>query len=128
MSSVSHVILVVDDDPGLREAVRLALKKECEVVALPDGEGFLEAVTAYHPDLIVMDAGLPGEDGWRLCRRLKGHPAFSAIPVLFLTAARDAEGLPKALEARGDGYLSKPFRAKALLAAVRRLTQTENAE
>ncbi|HAH06054.1 MAG TPA: hypothetical protein DCM05_05915 [Elusimicrobia bacterium] len=121
---MSHVILVVDDDPGLREAIQLVLQKEYEVVALPDGEGFLEAVAAYHPDLIVMDAGLPGEDGWRLCRRLKGRPAFSSIPVLFLTAVGETEGLPKALEARGDGYLSKPFRAKALLAAVRRLTRT----
>ena len=123
---MSHVILVVDDDPGLREAIQLVLQKEYEVVALPDGEGFLEAVAAYHPDLIVMDAGLPGEDGWRMvgCRRLKGRPAFSSIPVLFLTAVGETEGLPKALEARGDGYLSKPFRAKALLAAVRRLTRT----
>ncbi len=115
------LIMVVDDDPELRGAIRLLLPKQYEVIGLAGGEEFLEMVQAYQPDLIILDVQLPGRDGFALCRELRGRADFRRIPILFLTALDEAVGFPRSLKADGDAYLTKPFDPRELLAAVGRL-------
>lgn len=114
-------ILMYDDDGAIRETVRLALPKGFEVVGLGDGRDFLGDVEAYHPDLIILDVHMPGEDGFQLCRRLRASPRFRSIPVLFLTVLSEDVGFLKLLEVNGDAYLNKPFEPIDLVATVRRL-------
>lgn len=119
----SRLIIVVDDDPEIRSAVRLILPKHYEVVGLAGGEEFLEIVQAYQPDLIVLDVRLPGRDGFMLCRELRRHTAFRRIPVIFLTALCDRMGSLMSSKAGGDAYLMKPFGPEELLGTIDRLLE-----
>jgi two-component system response regulator MprA len=115
----SHV-LVVDDEPPLRESLERALAAEgYEVRTAPDGIAALRAVAAAEPDVIVLDVLMPGADGLEVTRRLRadGH----RVPILLLTA-RDAVGDRVAgLDAGADDYLVKPFALEELLARLRAL-------
>jgi two-component system response regulator MprA len=113
-------VLVVDDEPALRESLQLALRTEgFEVTAAPDGIAAIAAVTESEPDAIVLDVLMPGADGLEVTRRLraKGH----RVPILLLTA-RDAVGdRVDGLDAGADDYLTKPFALEELLARIRAL-------
>ena len=119
MSDATKRILVVDDESSITEFVGYALKKEGYLVDVFDnGEDALAAARKNYYDLFVLDIMLPGMDGYELCRRLR---AFTAAPVLFLSA-RDTE-LDKVvgLELGADDYLAKPFGVRELIARVHAL-------
>src|SRR3974390_1166727 len=110
-------ILVVDDDPGLRELLDGYLRDSgYEVLTVADGEAMREELTRAPFDLIVLDLMLPGEDGLTLCRRLRAH---SAVPIMMLTARGDEFERVLGLEMGADDYLAKPFSPRELLARVR---------
>jgi two-component system, OmpR family, response regulator MprA len=113
-------LLVVDDEPALRESLRLALHTEgFDVTAVPDGIAAIAAVAESEPDAIVLDVLMPGADGLEVTRRLRagGH----RVPILLLTA-RDAVGdRVDGLDAGADDYLTKPFALEELLARIRAL-------
>jgi two-component system, OmpR family, response regulator MprA len=113
-------LLVVDDEPALRESLQRALRTEgFEVAAVSDGVAAIAAVTESEPDAIVLDVLMPGADGLEVTRRLraKGH----RVPILLLTA-RDAVGdRVEGLDAGADDYLTKPFALEELLARIRAL-------
>lgn len=109
-------ILVVDDDPGLRETVTVALERAgFQTRTASDGRTGIVAAERDKPDLIVLDVGLPEMDGFEVCRRLR---KTSDIPVLFLTARDDEIDRIVGLEIGGDDYVTKPFSPRELVARV----------
>jgi two-component system, OmpR family, KDP operon response regulator KdpE len=114
-----RTILVVDDDAGLRELVRINLEHAGYAI-IQAGDGFqcLELLREARPDLIVLDVMMPGMDGWETCRRLR---AFSQVPVLMLTARVQSSDIVTGLESGADDYLLKPFNIDELVARVRAL-------
>jgi two-component system response regulator MprA len=113
-------ILVVDDEPAVRESLERSLRFEgYEVVAAGDGVEALERVRTDRPDAVVLDVLMPRLDGLEACRRLRA--AGDDLPVLLLTA-RDAVGdRVNGLDVGADDYLVKPFALEELLARLRAL-------
>ncbi|MCP2256776.1 two-component system, OmpR family, response regulator MprA [Streptoalloteichus tenebrarius] len=113
-------VLVVDDEPAVRDAVGLALESEGYVVrAVGDGARALVEIDAWRPDAVVLDVAMPYLDGLDACRRLRS--TGDRTPILMLTA-RDAVGdRVDGLDAGADDYLVKPFDLDELLARVRAL-------
>ena len=110
-------ILVVDDDPRLRDLLRLALERAgYQVLTAGDGQSALIHAAREIPDLIVLDVGLPEIDGFETCRRIR---AGSEVPILFLTARDDEIDRILGLELGADDYVSKPFSPRELVARVR---------
>ncbi len=112
-------VLIVDDDPAIREVVRIALSQGgYHTVEAADGAAALLQFAAARPDLVVLDVMLPELDGADVCRALRRR---STVPILFLSA-RDAEvDRIVGLEIGGDDYLTKPFSPRELVARVRAL-------
>lgn len=110
-------ILVVDDDPDLRELLRDYLgKQDMDVRTVADGPGLRAALAHEACDLLILDVMLPGDDGLALCREIR---AKSRLPILMLTARGDELDRIIGLEMGADDYLPKPFHPRELLARVR---------
>ena len=117
----SVVVLAVDDDPTIHDAMRLVLPRSYRLIGLSEGKEFMQMVEAYEPDLIILDVHLPGESGFVLCQRLRARPEFRHIPVLFLTVVAEDVAFRELLEVHGDAYLPKPFEPASLRDTVERL-------
>ncbi|MFV2054113.1 response regulator transcription factor [Aliiroseovarius sp. YM-037] len=110
-------VLLVDDDPRLREVVGIALDRAgYAVITVADGQAALTHAAREAPDLIVLDVGLPEHDGFEVCRRIR---ARSDVPILFLTARDDEIDRVLGLELGADDYVTKPFSPRELVARVR---------
>lgn len=110
-------ILIVDDDPRLRDLVRLTLERAGHaVLTAGDGRAALVHAAREAPELIVLDVGLPEMDGFEVCRRLR---ASSDVPILFLTARDDEIDRVVGLELGADDYVTKPFSPRELAARVK---------
>ena len=110
-------VLLVDDDPRLREVVGIALDRAgYAVITAADGQAALTHAAREAPDLIVLDVGLPEHDGFEVCRRIR---ARSDVPILFLTARDDEIDRVLGLELGADDYVTKPFSPRELVARVR---------
>ena len=115
-------VLVVDDEEAVRVALERALVAHGFVVSLAeDGFAARAAVTAEHPDIILLDVTMPGMDGLRLCRQLR--EAGDETPVIVLTARTRVADRVEGLDAGADDYLVKPFALAELLARMRALTR-----
>jgi two-component system KDP operon response regulator KdpE len=120
-------VLVVDDEPQILRALGINLRaRGYEVDLAPDGERALDVAARHHPDVVVLDLGLPGIDGVDVIRGIRG---WSQVPIVVLSV-RDAEGdKVAALDAGADDYVTKPFGMDELLArlraALRRTTPAE---
>jgi two-component system, OmpR family, response regulator len=111
-------VLVVDDEPNIRELVQVALKFHgCSVLTAASGRAALRQAEASQPDLIVLDVMLPDMDGFEVCRRLRA--AGNEVPVIFLTARDTSSDTVTGLAIGGDDYVTKPFSVEALVARVR---------
>jgi len=111
-------VLVVDDEPNIRELVQVALKFHgCTVTAGASGKEALQRATSDQPDLIVLDVMLPDIDGFEVCRRLRAQA--NDVPVIFLTARDTTSDTVTGLALGGDDYITKPFSVEALVARVR---------
>ena len=110
-------VLVVDDDPHIREVVAFALKKAgFDTAYAEDGAQALEQVAALDPDLVVLDVLMPELDGTEVCRRIR---AERATPIVFLSSRDDEIDRILGLELGGDDYVTKPFSPRELVARVR---------
>lgn len=110
-------ILIVDDDPQIRDVLRIALKQAgLSVSEAGDGAEGLKKASAGRFDLVVLDIGLPRMDGLQVCRELR---ATSDVPVLFLTARDDEIDRVLGFELGGDDYVTKPFSPRELVARIR---------
>jgi len=111
-------VLVVDDEPNIRELVQVALNFHgFAVTTSATGEDALQLTEAYRPDLIVLDVLLPDIDGFEVCRRLRS--VANDVPVIFLTARDATADTVTGLTIGGDDYITKPFSVEALIARVR---------
>lgn len=127
MNSVAR-ILVVDDDPALRELLHAYLTDTGFAVELAgDGVQMRRAMEHTRPDAIVMDLMMPGEDGLSLTRQLRASGATAAIPVLMLSARGEEIDRVVGLEMGADDYLAKPFSPRELLARLRALLRRAHA-
>jgi DNA-binding response OmpR family regulator len=112
-------VLVVEDDEEIADVLRRSLRQEgYEVRTSGDGVDALDAATAFVPDLVVLDLGLPRLDGVEVCRRLR---ADGDVPILMLTARTETEDRVDGLDSGADDYLTKPFERRELLARIRAL-------
>ncbi len=114
-----RTILVVDDDQGLRELVRISLEHEgYMVIQAANGLECLSAVREQQPDLVILDVMMPEMDGLEACSRLR---EFSHVPVLMLTAKVQSIDIITGLDKGADDYLIKPFNMDELTARIRAL-------
>jgi two-component system, OmpR family, alkaline phosphatase synthesis response regulator PhoP len=115
-------ILIVDDEPGMVDAIRLRLEaNNYDVLVARDGaEGLIKA-RAEKPDLIMLDIMLPNMDGFMVCRMLKFDEQYSHIPVVMLTARTQDTDVLKGKEVGADAYVKKPFKSEELLKTIKNL-------
>lgn len=117
-------VLVVEDNPALRQLVVGHLRNAYRTIEAEDGVAALRVARERRPDLIISDVLMPGVDGLALCRRIKADPQLSDTPVILLTArASDADRL-EALQTGADDFLTKPFSALELLTRAENLIRS----
>ncbi|MBL3666797.1 response regulator [Streptomyces sp. NPDC046924] len=110
-------VLVVDDEPAIVRALVINLKaRSYEVDAAQDGAEALRLAAARHPDVVVLDLGLPDMDGVEVIRGLRG---WTRVPILVLSARQASDEKVQALDAGADDYVTKPFGMDELLARLR---------
>jgi two-component system response regulator MprA len=113
-------LLVVDDDPSVREALALVLDLNgFEVATAGDGREAMRTLSRKPPDAVVLDVLMPGIDGLEVCRRMRA--TGDRTPVLMLTARAEVSERVAGLEAGADDYLVKPFAREELIARLRAL-------
>jgi len=114
-------ILIADDDPQLVRALRITLSaRGYDVVTAADGTEALRLAVDKHPDLIVIDLGMPGLTGIEVIEAVRG---WSTIPILVVSGRADSLDKVDALDAGADDYVTKPFAADELLARIRALSR-----
>jgi DNA-binding response OmpR family regulator len=112
-------VLLVDDDPKIRDLLRLYIEREGHrTLAAADGEMAVAIASRSHPDLVVLDVMLPGLDGFEVCRRIRDT---SDVPILLLTARSGDSDKVVGLDLGADDYVVKPFSPRELMARVRAL-------
>ena len=112
-------LLVVDDEPNLLRAVAACLKAEAyEVSTARSGHEALLQLAESLPDLIISDIRMPGMDGYKLARQLRGSPRTALVPIVFLTAKDETADRIEGFRAGIDAYLTKPFEPEELIAVV----------
>ena len=120
MTDDLETVLVVEDEwPITRLLTRLLNEQGFEVESAIDGEAALKSVTQCPPSLILLDVGLPGIDGFEVCRRLKGNPSTRLTPVVLLTGLQGREHRIAGIDAGADDFLQKPFALATLAARIR---------
>ena len=124
MSVPVATILVVEDDPDIRQLISELMRKEGFAVEEAEHAVAMDdALARMRPDLIILDLMLPGEDGLSVCRRIRTR---DALPILMLTAKSDEIDRVVGLEMGADDYLVKPFGPRELLARVRAVLRRGN--
>ncbi|HQU15580.1 MAG: hypothetical protein B7Z66_00850 [Chromatiales bacterium 21-64-14] len=123
------LILVVDDDQATRLMLRRALERDgYRVEEAVDGGQALEIFDRSHPDLVLMDAVMPGIDGFTACAKLRSLPGGDLTPVLIITGLDDEESVNRAFESGASDYVHKPIRWAVLRQRVRRMLTESRAE
>jgi len=113
------MILVVEDDDANQELVTRFLRRNGHQVLLAeDGNAGVSAAQQYVPDLILMDLGLPGLDGWEAARRIKSAPETAHIPIIALTAHTISDDVHRAVEVGIDAYETKPVVYQRLMKKI----------
>ena len=117
-------LLVVDDEPNLLRAVAACLKAEdYEVSTARSGHEALMKLAESVPDLIISDIRMPGMDGYKLARQLRGSPRTALVPIVFLTAKDETADRIEGFRVGVDAYLTKPFEPEELIAVVNAILQ-----
>jgi sigma-B regulation protein RsbU (phosphoserine phosphatase) len=120
-------ILLVDDTKANLDVLGALLESEgYRIILAPSGEIALRSAAKAQPDLILLDVMMPQLDGYEVCRRLKVDPKTADIPVIFITANDQLEGLVEGFEVGGTDYIHKPFRDREVLMRVRNTLLTRH--
>jgi two-component system alkaline phosphatase synthesis response regulator PhoP len=113
-------ILVIEDDPDIRELLQRSLEREgYRVHTAPDGERGLREAASRRPAVVLLDLMLPGLDGLEVCRLLKQDEKTAQVPVIMVSAKGEESDVVLGLELGADDYITKPFSPKELLARLR---------
>jgi DNA-binding NarL/FixJ family response regulator len=114
------IVLVVDDSPNTLSVLTDAIEEAgMTVLVAREGEHAISIVEKVTPDVILMDAVMPGTDGFETCRRLKQNRSLAHVPVIFMTGLTDTAHIVEGLEAGGVDYVTKPIVPGELLARIR---------
>ena len=116
-----HKVLIAEDEPAIRELVRLALEEAniTEIIEASNGKEALEKAERYQPSLILLDWMMPEMDGLTVCRTLKMQESTRNIPIVMLTAKSEEGDIVLGLEMGAVDYITKPFSRRVLIARVR---------
>jgi DNA-binding response OmpR family regulator len=114
-------ILVVDDDPDMRNLIARALRTKYAVYEASDGLAAMRSLEERRPDLIVADVMMPQLDGYAMARHLKSYRETSHIPIIFLTAKSNPLDIVDGINAGARHYMTKPFKVAELLGRVGKL-------
>jgi diguanylate cyclase (GGDEF)-like protein len=113
-------ILIVDDDPDIRDVLKLTLSEEnYEILEADNGEDALKIIHSNQPDLILLDYKIPKIDGREVCRRIKKDLLLRHLPIIMVTGKGDINDKVDGIDAGADDYVVKPFEPKELLARIR---------
>jgi len=115
-------ILIADDEENIVISLEFLMKREgFEVIVAGDGEEALQRIHDDAPDLVLLDVMMPKKSGFEVCQEVRADPALNGVRILMLTAkGRDTE-VAKGLALGADGYMTKPFSTKELVAQVHAL-------
>ena len=117
---MAHRVLIVEDEPDIRDLLVFHLEREgYQVAQSRSGAEALRLARATPPDLVLLDLMLPEMDGLEVCRRLRQDPATMALPIVMLTARGDEVDRVLGLELGADDYVVKPFSPRELVARIR---------
>jgi DNA-binding response OmpR family regulator len=120
VESPRDIVLLVDDSPESLSFLTEALEESgYSVLIATSGASALSIADRITPDLILLDAVMPGMDGFETCQRLKAHGAVAQVPVIFMTGLTETEHVVRALGAGGVDYLTKPINVDELRARIR---------
>src|SRR5436309_6036928 len=114
-------VLVVDDDAGVRESLRMVLKQQYEPLLVASGEEALKSIADTRPDLVLLDVLMPGIDGLEVLERVKAEDP--QIPIVMLTATKTVKTAVTAMKLGAFDYVTKPFDVEELLIIVERATR-----
>lgn len=115
-------VLVVEDDPKIREMLQRALEREYNIATAEDGTmGLMRLMAEPKPDLVLADVMMPKLDGIAMAKRMKSDPKTSAIPVIFLTAREGSKDVIAGIQAGARHYITKPFDLNDLMSKVRKV-------
>jgi two-component system, OmpR family, KDP operon response regulator KdpE len=112
-----HKVLVIDDEPQIRRAIRVGLEKyDYKVLLAGTGEEGLDQAAVEAPDVVILDLAMPGIDGFEVCRQLR---EWSQVPIIVLSVRDSEESKVRALEMGADDYVTKPFGMRELEARIK---------
>jgi PAS domain S-box-containing protein len=118
-NSITGTVLIVDDDPEIREVVsEILISRGFEVREAENGTRALESVNKNVPDLILLDIRLPDIDGFEVCRRLRIREKSNNVPIIFLSGLSDTGDIVRAFSSGGGDYVVKPFKEKELISRI----------
>jgi two-component system KDP operon response regulator KdpE len=117
MSDAKALVLLVEDDPQMRKFIRIALEAhDYRVIETTHGDEAIRQASAYTPDVVLLDLGLPDMDGLQVARRLR---EWSSVPIIVISARGQEDVKVQALDGGADDYVTKPFGAAELMARLR---------
>lgn len=121
-------VLHVDDEPDMRLLVKMSLDLDAGIStrSAASGEEALDVTAQWRPDVILLDAAMPGMDGLQTLRALQANPKTAGIPVVFLTARLDTDDMDKFAAGGSAGVIAKPFDVRGLAAAIRSHARTDD--
>ena len=129
MSEQKSLILIVDDDAGIRAVLRLLMEREgYRVTEASTGVEAVAAFEQWHPDMVLMDIRMPVMDGAAACARIQQLPEGDRTPVLMITALDDRDSIDRCFEAGATDYITKPVNSAVMRQRVRRLLRGRQAE
>jgi len=115
--TVQNTIVVIDDESQIRKILSITLEaQDYKVIEAAKGKDGIIAVANYHPQLVILDLGLPDKDGFSVLAEIR---TWSSVPVIILSVRDSEDSVVKALDLGADDYITKPFNTKELLARIR---------
>jgi two-component system, sensor histidine kinase and response regulator len=121
-------ILIIDDSASIVQHIREILEADHELITADSGEGGLEIIDGFRPDLVLLDVMMGGMDGYATCRRIRRRPGLGFVKIIMISSHTGLEERLKGYDAGADDYLGKPFRPEELQAKVRVFLRLKAAE
>lgn len=123
----TRTIMVADDSPVIRRLIGMCLRgMPVEIIEVPDGNQAVIQTGAVGPDVLILDVGLPGKDGWTVLEELRADPATADLPIIMLTGHTTESDRRRAEEIGASVFMTKPFQPAELRAALAKLASLDD--